>query len=67
MAFCMILMLMIWFTLPAPYAISMKDILDLLTHFHLGTITEKVCRGTAVNDVIREDAGIHAFALQLRG
>ena len=57
-------MLMIWFTLPAPHAISMKDILDLLTHFHLGTITEKACRGTAVNDVIREDAGKHGYALQ---
>jgi hypothetical protein len=35
----------------------MKDILDLLTHFHFGTFAEKACRGTAVNDVIREDTG----------
>jgi hypothetical protein len=61
MAFCM---LMIWFTLPAPHAISMKDILDLLTHFHFGTITEKACRGTTVNDVTREDTGKHGYALQ---
>jgi hypothetical protein len=41
----------------------MKDILDLLTHFHFGTITEEACRSTVVNDVIREDAGKHGYAL----
>ncbi len=55
---------MIWFTLPAPHAISMKDIIDLLTHFHFGTIAEKAPKGTAVNDVIREDAGKHGYTLQ---
>jgi hypothetical protein len=62
--FFRILMFMIWFTLPAPHAISVKDIHDLLTHFHLGTIAEKVCRSATVNDVIREDAGKHGYALQ---
>jgi hypothetical protein len=57
-------MLMIWLTLPAPHAISAEDILDLLTHFHLGTVTEKACRCSAVNDVIREDTGKHGYALE---
>jgi hypothetical protein len=64
LAFHWVLMLMIWFTLPAPHAISMKDILDLLTHFHFSTIAEKARRGTAVNDVIREDTGKHGYTLQ---
>jgi hypothetical protein len=51
-------------SLPAPHAISTKDILYLLTHFHFGPVTEKVCRDTAVNDLIREDAGNHGYALQ---
>jgi hypothetical protein len=50
-------MLVIWLTLPVSHAISVEDILDLLTHFHLGTVTEKPCRCSVVNDVIREDAG----------
>jgi hypothetical protein len=57
-------MLMIWFALPAPHAISMKEIFDLLTQFHFCTINEEMRSSTMVNDVIREGAGKHGHALQ---
>jgi hypothetical protein len=41
-----------------------EDILHLLTHFHLDTVTEKACRCTMVNGVIREKAGKHGYALE---
>jgi hypothetical protein len=59
-----VLMLVIWFTLPAPHPISMKNIFDLLSHFNFGTITEEMCRGAMVNDVIREYVEKHGHALQ---
>jgi hypothetical protein len=57
-------MLVIWLTLSALHAIRAEDILDLLTHFHLGTVAKKVCRCSVVNDVIREDAGKHGYAVE---
>jgi hypothetical protein len=61
---CEILMLIVWLILPAPHAISVEDILDLLTHFLLGTVAEKACLCTAVNDVIRENTGKHGYAFE---
>jgi hypothetical protein len=56
---------MTWLTLPTLHVISAEDILDLLTHFHLGNFAEKVCRCATVNDVIRENAGKHGYALEM--
>jgi hypothetical protein len=50
-------MLVIWLTLPASHTIRVEDILELIAHFHLGTVTKKACRCTTVNDVMSEDAG----------
>jgi len=50
--FSRVLVLLVWFTLPAPYKKGTEDILKLFTDFNLGAVTDKFIGCTMLMDII---------------
>jgi hypothetical protein len=63
LAFSIVLMLIVRFTLPIGYVVHTEDVVDGPANFDLGTVTDELVHGTAITDYVTKRVNKVRFGL----